>query len=204
VTTTLYLIRHAEPDRQNHDDLTRALTEKGRRDTALVTACLTGKRIAAVYSSPYRRALDTVRPFAEQAGLTIRVDADLRERAVGGWIEDFWSFAARQWADFDFALPDGESLRQVQARCLRALSRILADCPGQAAAAGGHGTAICALLNALDPSFGFPQFRDMVDRMPWAVCLRFDGPRCTEIEETDLFSGAVTRRLPERSRHELL
>jgi 2,3-bisphosphoglycerate-dependent phosphoglycerate mutase len=30
--TTLYFVRHAEPNYNNHDDLTRELTENGLRD----------------------------------------------------------------------------------------------------------------------------------------------------------------------------
>ena len=36
--TNVYFVRHAEPDLSNHDDLTRARTDKGMRDRLLVTA----------------------------------------------------------------------------------------------------------------------------------------------------------------------
>ena len=67
--THLYYVRHAQPDYSVHDDLTRPLTEKGMRDCALVTDFLTDKSIDRVFSSPYKRAVDTVQPFAAQAHL---------------------------------------------------------------------------------------------------------------------------------------
>ena len=80
--THLYYVRHAQPDYSVHDDLTRPLTEKGMRDCALVTAFLADKSIDRVFSSPYKRAVDTVQPFAAQAHLPITLIDDLRERRI--------------------------------------------------------------------------------------------------------------------------
>lgn len=70
--TNVYFVRHAEPDLSNHDDLTRALTDKGMRDRLLVTAYLAERHIDAVYSSPFRRAYDTVADFAENAAIQVQ------------------------------------------------------------------------------------------------------------------------------------
>lgn len=70
--TNVYFVRHAEPDLPNHDDLTRALTDKGMRDRLLVTAYLAERHIDAVYSSPFRRAYDTVADFAEKAAIPVQ------------------------------------------------------------------------------------------------------------------------------------
>ena len=80
--THLYYVRHAQPDYSVHDDLTRPLTEKGMRDCALVTDFLTDKSIDRVFSSPYKRAVDTVQPFAAQAHLPVTLIDDLRERRI--------------------------------------------------------------------------------------------------------------------------
>jgi len=51
-----------------------------------------------VISSPYLRAIDTVKDFAGEVGLDIKIVDDFRERKVGNvWIEDFNSFAKKQW-----------------------------------------------------------------------------------------------------------
>ena len=113
--THLYYVRHAQPDYSVHDDLTRPLTEKGMRDCALVTDFLTDKSIDRVFSSPYKRAVDTVQPFAAQAHLPVTLIDDLRERRIDSvWIDDFESFCKAQWADFDYRYKDGECLREVQ------------------------------------------------------------------------------------------
>ena len=64
--TTIYFVRHAEPNYNNHDDMSRELTHKGLKDRVLVTDFLADKQIDVVLSSPYKRAVDTVKEFAEK------------------------------------------------------------------------------------------------------------------------------------------
>lgn len=196
--TELYFVRHAEPNIHNHDDPTRELTEKGRQDARLVTAFLADKQIAAVLSSPYKRAVDTVHDFSETAGLPILTDPDFRERRVDSmWIEDFDGFCKNQWADFDYRLTDGETLRMVQTRNLAALRRVLQNYPEQSVAIGSHGTALSTLVHYFDPTFGHAGFQSIRKLMPWIVRFRFDGLRCVSITEYDIFTGAVRERTPQ-------
>jgi 2,3-bisphosphoglycerate-dependent phosphoglycerate mutase len=91
------------------------------------------------------------------------------------WVDDFKAFSRRQWEDFDFRLEDGESLRQVQQRNVAALNALLLRHPGEHFAIGTHGTALSTVLNHFDPGFGYEAFWSIVDRMPWIVCLEFEG-----------------------------
>lgn len=188
--TELYFIRHCEPDYENHDDLTRALSPKGRADTGLVSAYLRDKNISAVLSSPFKRAVDTVSPFAREAGLPVVTMEGLRERRVdSGWIEDFEGFARRQWEDFSYKLSDGESLGEVQGRMEASLEKILAEYEGGRVAIGSHGTALSVLVHTLRPGFGYEGFSRIRGLMPWAVHFSFQGTDCTGVEETNLFTG---------------
>ena len=81
--TVIYFVRHAEPDLSNHDDAYRGLTEKGLADRGLVTEFLADKNISAVLSSPYKRAVDTVKELADLRGLPVIAVDDFRERKVG-------------------------------------------------------------------------------------------------------------------------
>lgn len=174
--TQIYFVRHAEPNYRNHDDAGRELSPRGMEDRKLVTDFLLDKQIDAILSSPYRRALDTVRHFADTVRLPIEHVPDFRERRVdSAWIPDFDDFCRRQWADFDYRLECGESLREVQARNVAALEGVLRAHEGQCVVIGGHGTAISVLLNHYDPGFGHAQFEEIRRLMPWIVRLDFDG-----------------------------
>lgn len=185
--TTVYFVRHARPNYDNHDDLTRELTVEGLRDRMKVVEALKNVPIHAVLSSPYKRAVDTVQPLAGQRGLTVLTDDDFRERKVGdGWLEDFTSFAKAQWADFDYALEHGESLRQVQRRNLAALERVLETYAGKTVAIGSHGTALSTLVEYYAPGFGYAGFDRIRGMMPWVVRFTFDGKTCVEVKELKL------------------
>lgn len=112
--TIIYFVRHAQPNFNNHDDLTRELTMQGWQDSKLVTKFLWDKGIDIVLSSPYKRSISTIKEFADAKKIEIKCINDFRERKIGNeWIENFDDFCKRQWEDFNFKLFDGESLQEV-------------------------------------------------------------------------------------------
>lgn len=72
--TEIYFIRHAEPNYNNQDDLTRKLTPKGLADRELVTNYLSDKNIEIVLSSSYKRAVDTVKHFQSLNGGILNIN----------------------------------------------------------------------------------------------------------------------------------
>jgi len=187
--TTVYFVRHAQADNTIRDGRTRPLTEKGLIDRHLVTEFLQDKRIGAVLSSPFKRAIDTVAPFAEQSGLSIETIEDFRERESDtDWDRStYFAFMERQWSDFSYTLSDGECLAKVQARNIAALQQVLARHKNKSIVIGTHGTALSTIINYYDKTYGFEDFMAMVYILPWVVKMVFDGHTCVEIEKFDLF-----------------
>ena len=199
--TTLYFIRHAEPNRKNpaerkssesdYLDATFPLTDKGLADRALVNHFLRDKKIDIILSSPFKRSYDTVALFAEEMGLAVEVIEDFRERRITHehvWVEDFRAYSENQWADFSYKLEDGESLGEVQARNVAALKGVLTQYAGKNIAVGTHGTALSTIMHHYDPAYGLTDFMDMAHRMPWAVKMVFDGEKHLSTEKIDLFA----------------
>ena len=190
--TKVYFIRHAESDTSVRDPMTRPLTAKGHADCRLVTRFLSDKGIDAILSSPFQRAYDTVRNFAETNGLPIQVVDDFRERksdSQDSWRDDFVAFMKRQWSDFTYSLTDGECLAEVQTRNIAALNRALVEHQDKNIAVGTHGTALSTIINHYDPSYGFDDFMRMVNIMPWVVVMEFDKTRCICITKIDITGG---------------
>lgn len=181
--TNVYFVRHAQPDISIRDDLTRPLTKKGLEDTKKVTKALIDKNISSVYSSPYKRAADTVRDFVDTVKLDIIMDDNFCERRVGEWVEDYKSYSQKQWEDFDFKLQDGESLREVQKRNINMLLQVIKDNMGKNIVIGTHGTALSTIINYFKPSFGHADFWGIIDKMPYILCFRFNGLDLEYIEE---------------------
>jgi len=175
-----------------HEDRVRPLSEKGLKDCALVTEFLQDKKIDAVLSSPYKRAVDTVSGFAGNAGMQIQTIEGFRERKVGsGWIEDFAEYSRKQWADFGYKLESGEALGEVQARNVAALNEALALHRGRNIIIGTHGTALSTLINHYDDTYGHDDFMAMVDIMPWVVRMDFDDNGCVGMVKVDLFHPEI-------------
>lgn len=185
--TEIYFIRHAESDNSVYDDYSRPLTEKGMRDRILVTKFLNSKRIDVVFSSPYKRAIDTVKDFAGKNHLKIQFIDEFKERHVGRWVDNFTDFSKKQWNDFHYKLNEGESLQEVQSRNINALKRILTDYEGKNIVIGTHGTALSTIINYYDSSFGYNEFNNIIKLMPWIVRFTFDGKFCKEIEKINVF-----------------
>lgn len=186
--TKVYFVRHAEPNYNNRDDMSRELSAKGMADRELVTQFLSDKNIEVVLSSPYKRAVDTVAHFADSKGLNIEIVDDFRERKVDNiWIKDFAFFSKVQWADFGYKLSDGESLNEVQKRNISALNGILEKYKSKNIAIGSHGTALSTIINYYDKSFGYEDFEKIRTVMPWIVEFTFQNTECISIKYVDLF-----------------
>ena len=134
---------------------------------------LSGLGIARVCSSPFVRAVATVRPFCEARQLSIEIEPDLRERTLCAQrIEQFETPLRRSWEDFDYALPGGESSRTCQRRIVDCVSRLAASDAGTLLVSS-HGNALALFLNALDPMFGWEGWKAM--RNPDLFKIDFDG-----------------------------
>ncbi|MEK8105243.1 histidine phosphatase family protein [Micromonospora sp. M12] len=125
VDTEVVLVRHAlsvQPTADGPDELTRPLTPAGLRQARDLVGALVEPRPVAVWSSPYCRAVQTVRPTARALGLTVRPWWNLREWEDGlPYTTDWEPHYERSWADPSFARPDGENLDQVTARAVAAV-----------------------------------------------------------------------------------
>lgn len=171
----VFFVRHAESNYENPNDRLRELTEKGLKDRHKLISFFREVDIDWIFSSPYRRALDTILPCAERAGRDIITCDKFKERKISDtWIEDFDSFARKQWSDFNYKLERGESLAEVQERCVNGLRDILANYKGDHIIIGGHGTAISSIINYFDGSFSYEDFETLRYEMPFILELKFD------------------------------
>lgn len=183
--TVVYFIRHAQSDRSFHDEQTRPLTAEGIADTEKITLALKDKGITHIVSSPYTRTIQTVEGLSKALMLEIETDSELRERNAGKWHRDrFFDFIEKQWADFDYRIEGGESLREVQKRNVTALKRYLDKYKGQTLAIATHGTALSTIINYFFPEYGFEDFLKIADLMPLVLKMEFeDSGNCANAEK---------------------
>lgn len=152
--TSFILIRHAESPWS--EDENRPLSTAGARAAQSLPQRLGGYSISAIYSSPYRRSLQTVMPLAEHLGLSISEAFDLRERTLGSFQHaSFEEAVAATWSNFERAYPRGESSRSAQQRALAVARGLARRHPSETVALATHGNLLALLLNAFDPNVRF-------------------------------------------------
>ena len=123
----------------------RPLTRAGKLAVARLTRWLSQRPVRAVFSSPSRRAIDTVEPIASDHGLSLQVFGDLRERRLASHdlVETEYREALRRAReDPALALPGGESTNDVVDRGFGALAQIRDETATGVAVAGTHGGLI--------------------------------------------------------------
>jgi len=150
--TRFWLIRHGEPAEEArgrcYGSLDIALSETGRAQMAQVVEYLKGEPIAAIYSSPLSRALESARILGAAASSPVEVRADLREIDFGEFeglayaeIAARYPDLYRRWmeAPTEIRFPDGQSFSEMRERVLRAFEKIRRDREGQTVAIVSHG-----------------------------------------------------------------
>lgn len=132
----LLLIRHGENDYSKTGRLAGRmpdvhLNEKGRKQAEALAKALGNAPLAAVYSSPLERAMETALPIAQARGLQVIPEPGLMEANVGDWqgksvrrlaLTKYWRVV--QNAPSRARHPGGESFAEVQVRIASTLDRI--------------------------------------------------------------------------------
>jgi broad specificity phosphatase PhoE len=155
--TTLILARHGETDWnregrfQGHAD--PPLNERGREQAHALAQLLDHEPLDAIYSSDLRRAHETAQIVAEQKGLPVLVDPELRERDVGPWtgltlseIEQRFPEQIRLWREGTISA--GETRESLGARVVEAARRIARAHPDGHVLVVTHGGAARMLRHA--------------------------------------------------------
>ena len=159
----LFLVRHAEalanPDLRYLGSRDDPLTELGQWQAAQLAQAFAALRLAAVYTSPLRRALETAIPLAHAHHLSPSADPRLVEASMGTWEglrraeilgrspED--AAHHQRWeADPSCGPPGGESFADVQARVIACVHELAERHPGASVVVVSHVGPIKALLCA--------------------------------------------------------
>ena len=144
-------MRHCQATGQLPED---PLTEVGFEQADALSEFLADKQVDVVVSSAFKRARQTIEPFAAATGLTPIVDTRLNERTLSdGPLENWRDVIRGSFVDPDLRAPGGESGREVLARGWACLNELL-DGGHNLPLAVSHGNLLSLVLNSVDPAFG--------------------------------------------------
>jgi broad specificity phosphatase PhoE len=163
MTTRLILVRHGQTE-WNRVGRTRgridiALNETGLAQAEAVAERLAALPLAAIYSSPLKRAVETAAPTARKTGLTVQPLEGLLDINYGRWegrspaeVAEAYPDLFHQWhhSPHLVTFPDGESLDEVRSRALAAVKEIALSHEGRTVLIVAHQVVnkvlVCAML----------------------------------------------------------
>lgn len=179
--TRLLLVRHGATTLSAEDRFAGStdvpLSEEGRRQAGLLAERLRDDDIAAVYSSPMRRTIETAAILAEPHGLAPVTRPGLREIDHGHWegltrqeVETRFGDEYARWeADpYTVAPAGGECGLDVMARALPIVRAIVEAHVGQNVVIVSHKATIRLVISSL-LGFDARGYRDRLDQAP--ACL---------------------------------
>lgn len=151
--TVVLLVRHALTEvtgkRLSGNAPGLHLSEHGRGQAEALASRLSRVKLAMVYASPLERCTETAEALAAPRGQTVRLVPELREVEYGRWTGRPLLQLARtglwkrlQQAPSSVRFPGGETLGEVQQRCVAALDGLAAAHPRRVIAAVTHADVI--------------------------------------------------------------
>lgn len=158
MTTRIILVRHGQTE-WNRVERFRGrveieLNETGRKQARLAADRLAAMGLAAIYSSPLRRAVDTASPTAEAAGMPVMEAPEISDVDYGAWqgltvaeAGERYPEVFSTWRQAPEAVrfPGGEGMQDVYDRASRFVDSLQAKHAGQAVALVSH-IVVCRML----------------------------------------------------------
>ena len=172
----LYIVRHCEAAGQAPD---APLTDAGLAQAEALAAALPRGAVDKIISSPYKRAVQSITPFADRHALTIEIDDRLRERSLGSPGPDWRTALEATFEDLDLAFTDGESNRAAMQRGVAVIDGISGASRPMLVT---HGNLMAMLLRWFDPTVGFAHWARLTNPDVYRVTFGINGPAVRRIE----------------------
>lgn len=151
-----YLIRHAHSI-YTPDEMNRPLSKKGFESLKYLNI-LDTDTIDFIYSSPYKRAIQTVQPLAKEFNIEIQIDSRLKERKLTTEIltdDEFLPAVYKAWKNPTESLPGGESNYYAQKEVMTLVFELEKKYSDKNIILSSHGNRIAILLNYFDSTIDF-------------------------------------------------
>jgi 2,3-bisphosphoglycerate-dependent phosphoglycerate mutase len=159
ISTTIFMIRHAESPFIFGEERTRKLSKDGEHNAEKVAKLMLNEKIDAIVSSPFARSIQTIEPIATTRNLKIELYEELKERMIKGNYKLPWGEVEpaikKSFEDKDYCLPGGETTRQAQERAVPIVKQLLKEYEGESIVLGTHGNIMTIIMNYFDGKYGY-------------------------------------------------
>lgn len=187
MTTTLYLVRHAESPFIFNMEKEREISGDGHEKSKKIAKLFKEIDINCIASSSYRRAVQTVYYLAQEKDLEIHEYDELIERQIKGMDYDLdWDVVEKgiekSFENIDFALAGGETTREAQERSIPVIHKLLDENRGKNIVLGTHGNIMTIILKYFNGDYGYDFWKST--SKPDVYKLSFVETRLMNVERT--------------------
>lgn len=154
----LYLVRHSETVGQHEDS---PLTKLGVRQAQMLAAFFdhSGHQVDKIISSPFLRAIETIKPFARNKDLEIELDGRLEERVLSREPLDDWEEVLHDtFEDPELKFTGGESSAEAKKRVISLIEELENNDCGNVLLVT-HGNLLALLLQKYNREIGFYEWK---------------------------------------------
>ncbi|MGE7882989.1 histidine phosphatase family protein [Bacillus sp. NPDC094077] len=158
----IIVMRHCSATGQKYD---AELTTAGKNQANNLTTFLLENhlQIDHIISSPFVRAIDSIRPYALQANLSIQEDERLAERVLSDAPMDDWMQKLEYtFTNIDIAYSGGESTKQAMHRAISLIKEVLEQ-SHETILLVTHGNLLTLILKHFNNSIGFNEWKTLTN-----------------------------------------
>ncbi|MFD1040036.1 histidine phosphatase family protein [Virgibacillus byunsanensis] len=173
-------MRHCSAEGQHKDS---PLTTVGMRQAHLLSNFFNDQNISIhrIISSPYLRAIESIKPYAQLINTEVEVDERLKERILSeDPIDDWLEVLEQSFTDLDFTLPGGESANDAMHRVSQVIDSIYDNENVANVIIVSHGNLLSLLLKQYNPDFGFANWKEL--RNPDVFLVNMDDEKTHSVE----------------------
>ncbi|WP_027964137.1 histidine phosphatase family protein [Halalkalibacillus halophilus] len=166
MTQTIYIVRHCEATGQDPE---AELTEQGADQANELVKFFEIYTVDRIISSPYIRAIQSIKPLSEALNVNVEVDNRLAERALSSNdLPDWKEKLEATFDDLDLKFEGGESNREALTRGREVIEEAFEnDVDGTVLVS--HGGIISILLSHYGEEFGFLGFESLTNPDVYAL-----------------------------------
>lgn len=154
----IFVVRHCKAEGQPPES---PRTEEGFKQAKELAAFFNNIKVDRIISSPYKRAIQTVQPLAEQLNVEIEMNGQLEERVLSTEPLSDWLEKLRETFDNpSLKLEGGESSEDAASRIVGVVESALKS-EFESTVVVTHGNLMALLLNHYDKQFGFDEWTNI-------------------------------------------
>ncbi|MBW8352042.1 phosphoglycerate mutase family protein [Bacillus sp. IITD106] len=154
----IYVIRHCEAEGQLPE---AQLTDRGLEQALDLSEFFSDIQIDRIISSPYKRAIDSIKPLAKRLNIEVEIDRKLSERVLSTKNLSDWCEKLRTtFDDIELKFEGGESSRDAIKRIVQVVEEVFSS-KDKNTIIVTHGNLMSLLLKHFNNEFGFDNWKNL-------------------------------------------